>query len=196
MAWCSATYLRGRQRRRCQKATPQGPFSSECTFMIWICGRDHAVSVLRFVRQRKVAWCSATYLRGRQRRRCQSANSRAHSAQDAHVCSGYEVEITLYQSCDLADSTRWHGAAQRICEGGSDGAVKARTAGSIQLWMHLYVLDSRYSSRCISLARCQTAQGGILQRNKFARAAVTALSKGYPAGTIQHIMHFHDLDLR
>ena len=163
---------------------------------------------------------------------------------------GFVVQLTLYQSCDLSDSTRWHGAAQRICEGGSDGAVKAQTAGriqlwmhmyvpgyrsrahavsvlhvwqtaqggivqrnvfaraavtalskreqqgAIQLWMHLYVLDSRYSSRCISLARCQTAQGGILQRNKFARAAVTALSKGYPAGTIQHIMHFHDLDLR
>ena len=97
-----------------------------------------------------------------------------------------EVEITLYQSCDLADSTRWHCAAQRICEGGSDGAVKVRLAdaGSPQgaLACVASEIDIIVSQSCDS----SVSQGGILQRNKFARAAATALSKGYPAGPIQH----------
>ena len=102
----------------------------------------------------------------------------------------------MYQSCALSDSARWHSAAQQICKGGSDGAVKVRLAdaGSPQdsLACIASEIDIVVSQSCDS----SVSQGGILQRNKFARAAVTALSKGYPAGTIQHIIHFHDLDLR
>ena len=143
-----------------------------------------------------MALCSATYLRGRQRRRCQSANSRAHSAQDALVCPGFEVQITLYQSCALADSTRWHSAAQQICKDGSDGAVKVRTSRCrIQpqdcTCMSLHLEDTHH--RCLSLAIRQ-------YQHKVAFCSATNLQgrqrrrcqKRYPAGPIQHRMHLYD----